>query len=227
MARIFIFVGLDGREAAVARKDRLKSTRPYHKRARSVSRMVIGIRPATRPNIHRSLERQRICTSKMCVMLTVTGIGTLILLVETAANLQDSKPYPQPKHGENKEEVFCQKEQTHTSLAIASQRSSCGCQAKWVSSDVDLAGWKFPLVWVFCGLAANSVVEGIASVLTVDISRCRELETSKVGTIACQLFVSATTKHPLVCGMRPCGVAANVTWDLRLFLDVFFPRENS
>ncbi len=51
-----MFVGLDGREAAVDHKGRLKSTRPYLKRARSVSRLVIGIRPATRPNIHGSLR---------------------------------------------------------------------------------------------------------------------------------------------------------------------------
>ncbi len=137
----------------------------------------------------------------MCAMLTVAGIGTLILPAETAAKLQDSKLYQQPKHGENKK-CFARRNKRilRTSLAIASQRSSCGFQAKWISSDVDLAGWKFALVWGFCGLAANSVAEGMASVLTVDISRCRELETSKVGTIACQLFVSATTKHPLCVG---------------------------
>ena len=38
----------------------------------------------------------------ICAMLTIAGIGTLILLAETAAKLQDSKLYQQPKHGENK-----------------------------------------------------------------------------------------------------------------------------
>ena len=52
-------VGVDGREAAVDRKDRLKSTGPFHKRARTVSRLAIAILPATRRNSHGSLERHR------------------------------------------------------------------------------------------------------------------------------------------------------------------------